>query len=99
MKRIKKAKNRVKSVLEVPIKAIYSKYIKIVFAIETADCKRKKIESVVQYIGFKHREFQQIFAKQKRLRNIWCFFDRRKNDLLNQRSVFFVFWIILFIYR
>ena len=40
------------------------------------------MESVVQHIGLKHRKFRQAFAKQKRLRGIWGFFDRREIDLL-----------------
>ena len=42
------------------------------------------MESVVQHIGLKYREFRQLFAKQKCLRDIWGFFDRRENDLLKQ---------------
>ena len=46
---------------------------------------KKKLESAVQHIGLKYWEFQQVFAKQKRLREIWGFFDFGKNDLLNQK--------------
>ena len=46
------------------------------------------MESVTQYIGLKHREFRQVFTKQKRLRDIWGFFDRRENDLLRQKVRF-----------
>ena len=74
-----------KSDLEVTIKAIDSKHIEIFSAIESADSKRKKMEFAVQHIGLKNREFQQIFAKQKRLREIWFFFYHRENDLLNQK--------------
>ena len=31
-----------------------------------------------------HKELLQTFAKRKRFFDIWGFFDRRKNDLLNQ---------------
>ena len=44
----------------------------------------KKIGSVVQRVKLKNRVFQQAFAKQKRLREIWSSFDHRENDLLNQ---------------
>ena len=74
-----------KSDLETAIKVIDSKHVEFFFAIESADSKRKKMESVVQHIGLKHREFRQVFAKQKRLRDIWGFFDRRENDLLKQK--------------
>ena len=85
IKRIEKAKNLVKSNLEAAIKTIDSKHVEILFAIESADSKRKKMESVAQNIGLKHQKLRQAFAKQKRLRNIWAFFDRRENDLLNQK--------------
>ena len=84
VKRIKKTKKRVKSDLEVTIKAIDSKHVEILSAIESADSKRKKMEPAVQHIGLKNREFQQAVAKQQRLREIWYFFDHRENDLLNQ---------------
>ena len=71
-----------KSDLETAIKITDSKHVEIFSTIESADSKRKKTESVVQHIGLKHREIRQTFAKQKRLRDIWGFFDRRKNDLL-----------------
>ena len=90
-KLIEKTKNRVKSEMEVTIKAIDSKYMEKNSAIESADSKWKKMEfvakkvgSAVQHVGSKNREFQQVFAKQKRLREIWVFFDHRENDLLNQ---------------
>ena len=63
-----------KSDLETAIKIINSKHVEIFSAIESADSKRKKIKSVAQHIGLKHREFRQVFAKQKRLRDIWGFF-------------------------
>ena len=72
--RIEKTKNRVKSDLEVTIKAIDSKHMEIFSAIESADFKRKEMEFAVQRIGLKNREFQQALAKQKRLREIWFFF-------------------------
>ena len=84
MLRIEKAKNRVKSDLEVTIKAIDSKHMEILSAIESADSKRKKMELAAQHIGVKNREFQQAVAKQKRLREIWSSFDHRENDLLSQ---------------
>ena len=65
--------------------AIDSKHVEILSAIESADSKRKKMESVAQRIGLKHREFRQTFAKQKRLRDIWGFFDRRENDLFKRK--------------
>ena len=40
------------------------------------------MESVAQHIGLKYREFRQTLAKQKRLRDIWGFFNPRENDLL-----------------
>ena len=85
IKRIEKTKNRMKSDLETAIKIIDSKYVEIFFAIESADSKRKKLESVVQHIGLKYREFRQAFAKQRRLRDNWGFSDRRENDLLKQK--------------
>ena len=82
IKRIEKTKNRVKSDLEVIIKAIDSKYMEFFSAIDSADSKRKKMESVakkvgsvIQHVGLKNREFQQVFAQQKRLREIWFFFS------------------------
>ena len=82
--RIEKTKNRMKSDLEATIKAIDSKHMGILSAIESADSKRKKMELAAQHIGVKNREFQQAVAKQKRLREIWFSFDHRENDLLNQ---------------
>ena len=82
--RIEKTKNRVKSDLEVTIKATDSKHMEIFSAIESADSKRKKMELAAQHIGVKNRELQQAVAKQKRLREIWSSFDHRENDLLNQ---------------
>ena len=37
----------------------------------------------MQNIDVKQQKFQQILAKQKRLFEIWSFFDRRENDLIN----------------
>ena len=71
--------------METAIKIIDSKHVEFFFAIESVDSKRKNMESVAQHIGLKHREFCQVFAKQKRLRDIWGFFDRRENDLLKQK--------------
>ena len=85
IKRIEKIKNRVKSDLETAIKITDSKHVEILSAIESADSKRKKMESAVQHIGLKHQKFRQVFAKQKRLRNIWVSLDRREDDLLNQK--------------
>ena len=85
IKRIGKTKNRVKSDLEFAIKIIDSKHVEILSVIKSADSKRKEMESVTQHIGLRHRELRKIFAKQKRLRDIWGFFDRRENDLLKQK--------------
>ena len=82
MKRIGKTKNRVKSDLEVTIKTTDSKHAEIVTAIDLADSKKKKMEFD---IGLKHQNLKRVFAKQKRLRNIWVFFDRREKNLLNQK--------------
>ena len=82
MKRIEKTKNRVKSDLEVTIKAIDSKHMEMVTAIDLADSKKKEMEFD---IGLKHQKLKRVFAKQKRLRNIWVFFDRRERDLLSQK--------------
>ena len=49
-KTIEKAKNRVKSDLEVTIKAIDSKHMEIFSAIESTDSKRKKMEFAAQHI-------------------------------------------------
>ena len=81
MLRIEKTKNHVKSDLEVTIKAIDSKHEKIVTAIDLADSKKKEMEFD---IGLKHQNLKRVFAKQRRLRNIWVSFDRKKNNLLSQ---------------
>ena len=78
IKRIEKTKNRVKSDLEITIKAIDSKHVKFFSAIESADSKRKKMEFAVQHIGLKNRKFQQAVVKQKRLREIWFFLSSGK---------------------
>ena len=70
-----------KSDLEATIKATDSKHAKIVTAIDLADSK-KKMEFD---IGLKHQNLKRVFAKQKRLRDIWAFFDRREKNLLNQK--------------
>ena len=82
VKRIEEIKNRMKSDLEVTIKTIDSKHAEIVTAIDLADSKKKKMEFD---IGLKHQNLKRVFAKQKRLRNIWVFFDRREKNLLNQK--------------
>ena len=82
VKRIEEIKNRVKSDLEVIIKTIDSKHAEIVTAIDLADSKRKKMEFD---IGLKHQNLKRALAKQKRLRNIWVFFDRREKNLLNKK--------------
>ena len=74
-----------KSDLETAIKITDSKHVEILSAIESADSKRKEMESAAQHIGLKYQKFRQIFAKQKRLRNIWVSLDRREDDLLNQK--------------
>ena len=78
MKRLEKTKIRVKSELEVTIKFSDSKNVKMVSII-------KRVKFVVQNIDIKQQKFQQVLAKQKRLSEIWVFFDRRKNDLINQK--------------
>ena len=82
MKRIEKTKNRLKYDLEVTIKTIDSKHMEVFSTIESADSKRKKIKfitkkvgSVAQHVKLRNREFQQAFAKQKRLREIWFFLN------------------------
>ena len=77
MKRIEKAKNRVKSKLEVTIKVSDFKNVEIVLAMN-------EVESVVKNINVKQRELQQVLVKQKRLSEIWFSFDRREDDLINQ---------------
>ena len=71
--------------LETALKIIYSKHVEIFCVIESVDFKRKKMESIAQHIGLKYREFRQVFVKQKRLRDIWDFFDPRENDLLKPK--------------
>ena len=71
-----------KSDLEATIKTIDSKHAEIVTAIDLADSKKKKMEFD---IGLKHQNLKRVFAKQKRLRNIWVFFDRREKNLLSQK--------------
>ena len=80
MKRIEETKNRVKSNLEVTIRAIDSKPVEVVTAIDLADSKKKEMEFD---IGLKHQNLKRALAKQKRLRNIWVFFYRRERDLLS----------------
>ena len=70
--------------LEATIKTTDSKHMEIFSEIESANSKRKKMEFAAQHIWLKNREFQQAFANQKRLREIWGFFYHRENDLLNQ---------------
>ena len=53
MKRIEKTKNRVKSDLEVTIKAIDSKHVEIFSAIESANSKRKKMNLLFNILGQK----------------------------------------------
>ena len=36
-------------------------------------------------IGLKHQNLKRVFAKQKRLRDIWASFDHRERDLLSQK--------------
>ena len=82
VKRIEETKNRVKSDLEATIKATDSKHAEVVTAIDLADSKKKEMEFD---IGLKLQDLKRVLAKQKRLRNIWAFFDRREGDLLNQK--------------
>ena len=76
VKRIEKVKTRVKSEFETTIKVSDSKNVEVVFVM-------KEVESAVKNIGVKQREFQQMLAKQKRVRNL-IFFFRREDDLINQ---------------
>ena len=69
IKRIEKTKNRVKSDLEATIKATDSKDMEIFSAIESADSKRKKMESIAKKFG--------SAAQRVGLKN-------RENDLLSQ---------------
>ena len=78
MKHLEKNKIRVKSELEVTIKISDSKNVKVIFVM-------KKVESVIQNINIKQQKFQQILAKPKRLSEIWSFFDRLENGLINQK--------------
>ena len=45
----------------------------------------KKVDSVIRNIDIKQQKFRQVLAKQKRLFEIWFFFYRRENDLINQK--------------
>ena len=81
MKRIEETKNRVKSDLEVTIKATDSKHAETVTAIDLTDSKKKEMEFD---IGLKHQDLKRVLAKQKRLWDIWVSFDRREKNLLNQ---------------
>ena len=67
-----------KSELEATIKISDSKNVEIVSVM-------KEVESVVETIGVRQQEFHQMLAKQKRLFEIWGFFDRREDDLINQK--------------
>ena len=84
MKRIEKTKNRVKSELEVIIKAIDFKHVEIVSVME-------KVESTVKYIGLKQQKFQQTLAKQKRLFEIWFFFSSGKRFIESKNLYFSCF--------
>ena len=67
-----------KSELGITIKVSDSKNVKIVSVM-------KKMESVVKIFDVKQQKLQQMLAKQKRLFEIFFFFDRRENDLINQK--------------
>ena len=84
IKRIEKTKNRVKNDLETAIKVTDSKHVEFFLPLNRPIPNGKKWNLLFN-IGLKHREFRQAFAKQKRLRDFWGFFDRRENDLLKQK--------------
>ena len=69
MKRIEKAKNRVKSDLEVTIKATDSKHAEFVTAIDLADSKKKEMEFD---IGLKHQNLKR-FLRSKNACEIFGF--------------------------
>ena len=50
-------------------------------SVQVVDVKQQKFAEI---FDTKHKELQQALAKRKRFSNIWAFFDRRENDLLNQ---------------
>ena len=70
VRRIETAKNRVKAEFEASVKNV--------------DVKQEDWASFVKVFDSKYKEFQQAFAKRKRFSDIWVFFYRRENDLLNQ---------------
>ena len=55
-------------------------------AVEDVDMKQQEFAKI---LDSKHKKLQQAFAKWKRFPDIWAFFDRRENDLLNQEIRFF----------
>ena len=73
---MERIKIRVKSELDITIKISDSKNVEVVSVM-------KEVESVVKIIGVKQQELQQMLAKQKLLFDF--FFDRREDDLINQK--------------
>ena len=55
--------------------------IELKVSVQMVDVKQQKFAEI---FDTKHKELQQAFAKRKRFSNIWAFFDKRENDLLNQ---------------
>ena len=55
--------------------------IELKISVQVVDVKQQKFAI---FFDTKHKELQQILAKRKRFSDIWVFFDRRENDLLNQ---------------
>ena len=51
-------------------------------SVQIIDVKQQKFAI---FFETKHKEFQQAFAKRKRFSDIWVSFDKRENDLLNQK--------------
>ena len=50
-------------------------------SVQIVDEKQQKFAEI---FNTKHKELQQALVKRKRFSDIWVFFDRRENDLLNQ---------------
>ena len=51
--------------------------------VQIVDVKQQKFAEI---FNTKHKKFQQALAKRKRFSDIWGFFYRRENDLLNQEK-------------
>ena len=71
VKRIETAKTRVKTEFEISVKNF--------------DVKQENWAFFVKVFDSKYKKFQQTFAKRKLFSDIWVSFDRRENDLLNQK--------------